>query len=29
MAPKILLEATHASTLEFANLEDLQACAAE
>ncbi len=29
MAPKIVLEATHASTLEFANLEDLQACAVE
>jgi uncharacterized protein (DUF2237 family) len=29
MAPKILLAATHASTLEFANFEDLQACAAD
>lgn len=29
MAPKIRLESTHASTLEFANIEDLKACAAE
>lgn len=29
MAPKILLKATHASTLEFANLEELKACAAD
>ena len=28
MAPKIVLEATHASTLEFANIEELKACAA-
>jgi uncharacterized protein (DUF2237 family) len=29
MAPKILLKSTHASTLEFANLEELKACAAD
>jgi uncharacterized protein (DUF2237 family) len=29
MAPKIRLESTHASTLEFANIEDLKACAAQ
>jgi len=29
MAPKIRLESTHASTLEFANIEDFKACAAE
>jgi hypothetical protein len=27
MAPKVLLQATHASTLEFANLEELQSVA--
>ena len=29
MAPKIRLESTHASTLEFANIEDLKACAVD
>jgi len=29
MAPKVVLEATHASTLEFASIEELKASAAE
>jgi uncharacterized protein (DUF2237 family) len=29
MAPRIVLEATHASTLEFASIEELKASAAE
>lgn len=29
MAPKIVLKSTHASTLEFASIEELKACAAE
>ena len=29
MAPRVVLEATHASTLEFASIEELKASAAE
>ena len=29
MAPKVVLESTHASTLEFASIEELKSCAAE
>jgi uncharacterized protein (DUF2237 family) len=29
MAPKVLLNSTHASSLEFANLEDLKSQAAD